>query len=184
VILRDVGLDRWQVRDLMAARRACHPPAARWEPTMAMPTRVRKDVDHGIHALGWDHGSAMARMAGLGAWFAATLRATGPAPVAGLPSRPTTGASRRSSSSAGVVPVAVRGRQSASLARRSLCGGARSLCGAVRSLADHPDWAATQESPTFVVPCPPDAAAPVGDPARGRYARSVNKVQVRNGTEY
>ena len=49
---------------------------------MTMSTRVRKDVDHRIHALGCDQWSARAGMAWLATRFAVALFAAAPLPVA------------------------------------------------------------------------------------------------------
>jgi hypothetical protein len=76
-----VGVDRWQVGDLVAPRLAIHHAPARGESVIAMATRVRKDDDLLIHSVEWHQGPAVSRMTQLAARLPATFRAAAPFPL-------------------------------------------------------------------------------------------------------
>ena len=150
LILGDVRVDRRQFRDLMAAGLARHPAPARRQPMLAMPTRVRKDVDDRIHALGGHQWTTMAGMARLAARLAAALLAAAPLPLAACQARRTTAASTRSSNSGGAARVAVPSPRSVDRAWPLLRGAAHSLASVARLRASdgcHDRWTASAHSP-------------------------------------
>ena len=75
-IFRDVWLDRGQLRHLVTARVADLIVAV--QTMMAVTTRVRHEIDDGIHAPDGDQRPRVSRMARLSAQVASTLRAATP----------------------------------------------------------------------------------------------------------
>ncbi len=74
-ILGDVRFDGRQFRDLMASRLADHLARPRGQRMLAMPTRVWKEFDHGVHALDGHQWPRMPGMPRLTTRFTPTLRA-------------------------------------------------------------------------------------------------------------
>jgi hypothetical protein len=74
-VFGDVRLDGRQFRDLMPSRLTDYLARPRGQRMLAMPTRVRKEFDHRVHALDWHQWPRMPGMPRLTARLASTLRA-------------------------------------------------------------------------------------------------------------
>ena len=136
-ILGDVRGDRRQFRHLMPARLA--DGMARVQAVLAMATRVRHEIDDGVHALDGHQRPMMSRMPRLTAGAGVDSSRDDLAPVVDRRGHRTTAASMWWSSSAAAARAAAPDRQSASLAPRAVGEVVRSPRAAVRSPAprDH-----------------------------------------------
>lgn len=75
-VLRDVRGDRGHLGDLMPSR--CADAMPRAQPVCAVTTRLRHEIDDGIHAFDGHQLTVVSRMSRLTAHMASTLHATPP----------------------------------------------------------------------------------------------------------